>query len=387
MNVVFLSPHFPPNWYQFCVGLRDAGANVLGLGDADYGGLRPELRAALDEYYRVGDMHDYDQLLRALGHFTHRHGKLDRLDSLNEYWLETEAFLRTDFNIPGIRSIDIERIKRKSAMKRIFQDAGQRVARGGLCRTLEETRALVDDVGFPVVAKPDIGVGAARTFKIHDETELAAYWADKPSVDYIVEEFVSGTIVTYDGLTDADGRIVFDSSLVYSTGVMESVNLGVDLYYYVVREIPQDLAQAGEEVARAFDVRERPFHFEFFRLGDGSLMALEVNMRPPGGLTVDMLNYANDFDFYREWANVVVRGEMAARVERPYFCAYVGRKPLRRYALDHDEIVRRYGDLIAHHQRIDDVFAAAIGSYGYVLRHPTLEPLMRAADAIHEPAG
>jgi len=33
MNFVYLSPHFPPNYYFFCVHLRRLGANVLGLAD------------------------------------------------------------------------------------------------------------------------------------------------------------------------------------------------------------------------------------------------------------------------------------------------------------------------------------------------------------------
>ena len=44
------------------------------LADAPYESLRPELRVALSEYYRVDDMNSYDALVRALGHFTHRHG-------------------------------------------------------------------------------------------------------------------------------------------------------------------------------------------------------------------------------------------------------------------------------------------------------------------------
>ena len=66
MNIVFLSPHFPPNYYPFSVHLRRWGANVLGIADLPYDQLRPELRAALTEYYRVDDLHNYDQLLRAL---------------------------------------------------------------------------------------------------------------------------------------------------------------------------------------------------------------------------------------------------------------------------------------------------------------------------------
>src|SRR5204862_8039311 len=113
MSFVFVSPHIPPNRYLFCVRLQDAGANALGIGDAPYHELRPELQQALSEHYRVDDMHSYDQLVRALGHLTHRHGNLDRLDSLNEYWLETEARLRTDFNIPGIQNNDLARMHRK----------------------------------------------------------------------------------------------------------------------------------------------------------------------------------------------------------------------------------------------------------------------------------
>ncbi|MBN2571723.1 MAG: hypothetical protein JXA68_06310, partial [Ignavibacteriales bacterium] len=94
MNIVFLSPHFPPHYYLFCVYLRTFGANVLGLADEHYHSLRQELKEVLSDYYKVFDMNSYDELLRALGYFTHKFGKLDRIDSLNEYWLETEAKLR-----------------------------------------------------------------------------------------------------------------------------------------------------------------------------------------------------------------------------------------------------------------------------------------------------
>src|SRR5262245_37007047 len=107
MNIVFLSPHFPPNMWLYCQRLAAQGATVLGIADAPYDALRPELKDSLDDYYVVHDLHDYDQLIRALGYFTHRHGKIDRLESLNEYWLEQDAHLRTEFNIPGIKTDSI----------------------------------------------------------------------------------------------------------------------------------------------------------------------------------------------------------------------------------------------------------------------------------------
>lgn len=384
MNFVYLSPHFPPNYYRFCVGLREEGVNVLGLADAEYDSLCPELKAALTEYYRVADMNRYDELVRALGHFTHRHGKLDRIDSLNEHWLETEARLRTDFNLQGIREGGIERIKRKSAMKQVYRDAGIRVARGAVVRTLDEARALLAETGYPVVAKPDVGVGAAATYRLGNEAELVRFFADKPPVDYIMEEFIHGQICTFDGLADRDGNLVFYTSHVYSQGIMETVNADDHVFYYSLRELPTDLEEAGRRTARAFGVRERCFHFEFFRdERDGALTALEVNMRPPGGLTTDMFNFANDIDIYREWARVVAHNRFDATWSRPYHCAYVGRKFSKRYTHSHDEVVKTFGHLLSHHEEMNSIFRQAIGDYGYLVRSPQVEEVLDVARYIH----
>ncbi len=289
MNFVYLSPHFPPNYYLFCVQLRRMGATVLGLADAPYEGLRPELKESLSEYYRVDDMHDYDQLLRACGHFTHRHGKLDRIDSLNEYWLEREARLRDDFNMAGLRAGEIAAVKRKSRMKEIFARAGVSVARGRVANTLQEAEGFAAEVGFPLVAKPDIGVGAAATFRIADGRELSGFYARKPLGDTMLEEFIEGRIFSFDGLADRDGNIVFYTAHAYSQGIMETVNADDHIYYYSLRTIPPDLEAAGRRAVAEFGVRERFFHIEFFRAyRDGRIVALEANMRPPGGLTTDM---------------------------------------------------------------------------------------------------
>lgn len=382
MNIVFLSPHFPPNFFNFCVRLREQGANVFGIADEQDTQLRWELRNALTEYYRVNDMHNYDELIRAVGYFTYKHGKMDRIDSQNEYWLETEARLRTDFNISGIKLDSIYKIKRKSEMKRVFEQAGLNPARGRVCSTEQELGDFIDEVGFPVVAKPDIGVGAAKTYKLENMTDVLRYLDEKPTIDYIVEEFIPGTIVTYDGLTDSGGNVVFSSSLRYSKGVMDAVNQDSDIYYYSVREIEPGLEKAGKATLRAFDVRERFFHFEFFMFDDGSVMPLEVNMRPPGGFTLDMFNYANDFDAYKAWAEIIVHGQTSQKAARPYFVIYVGRKDHIPYSMTHDDVLNQYNSMICFQERMNSAFSRAIGNHGYVLRHSELNPLVDAADRI-----
>src|SRR3954453_295253 len=189
MNVVFLSPHFPPNWFRFVVGLRNAGATTLGIADAPWDSLRPELRDALHEFYRVDDLGDHDELARAIGWLIHRRGLIDRIDSLNEHWLEIEAQLRTDFNIYGLDDRTIAAVKRKSLMKRRFVAAGIPVARGRVCRTPQALKRWIGEIGYPVVAKPDVGVGAVRTYKFEGPADVDSFIEDRPAVDYIFEEF------------------------------------------------------------------------------------------------------------------------------------------------------------------------------------------------------
>jgi hypothetical protein len=386
MNFVFLSPHFPPNYYAFATALKGLGVNVLGIADADYDSLSPALKAGLTEYYRVSDMHNYDELVRALGYFTHHYGKLDRLDSHNEYWLETEAHLRTDFNITGIRMDAIDRIKRKSKMKETFRQAGVRTARGGVVNTLEEALAIVKETGYPLVAKPDIGVGAAATYKIHNEAELKNFIASKPPVDYMLEEFVDGQIVTFDGLTDRDGVPVFTNSLLYSRGIMEIVLDDELVYYYTQREIPADVDALGRRLLRAFDVRERFFHFEFFRkTGSDELIALEVNMRPPGGLTTDMFNYACDIDIYYAWACMIAGREFPyVGYTQKYYCCYASRKDNRAFAHSEQEIMEKYGDKFCQTESISGVFSLALGNQGFIFRSPNFDEIVAIANFIQQ---
>ncbi len=379
MNSVFLSPHFPPNFDTFALRLREGGANVLGVADQPYESLSPLLKHSLTEYYYVSDMHDYDQLVRALGYFTHKYGKLDHIDSHSEYWLETEAKLRTDFNIDGIKTGEIETIKCKSKMKEIFRSAGLSPARGAVCRDAESFWKFVSEVGYPVVAKPDNGVGAAATFKIENRTDAERFIVEKPPLDYIVEEFVKGDIVTFDGLVDRDGDLVFSSSLRYSSGIMDIVNQDDDLFYWAVRTIEPELETLGRAVLKAFDLKARFFHFEFFKTESGRIVPLEVNMRPPGGLTLNMFNYMFDFDACRVWSEMIVQGKKANYALRPYFVIYVGRKDRMNYKLNHLQVVERYKELLVHDERIQEVFARVIGNHGYILRDQALEPLLESA--------
>jgi biotin carboxylase len=370
---------------MFCRQLKNLGAHVLGVADTPYDQLAPEVRDALTEYYRVDDMHNYDALVRACGYFTHKYGKIDRFESLNEYWLETEARIRDDFNIFGVRTNTIGFIRKKSMMKEKFRQASVAVAPGAVVRSLANATALVAETGYPVVAKPDGGVGALATYRLDDESDLAAFFQTQPSEDYIMEAFVHGDIYSFDGLADRDGRPVFYTAHTYSQGIMETVNEGRHVSYYSLREIPAQLEALGRRCLESFDVRERFFHIEFFRTDADQYVALEVNMRPPGGYTTDMFNYTADIDIYRAWAELLVHGRSHLDYERRYHCCYASRKQAARYAHAHEEVLSRFGRLILQVESVPGVFRSALGDIGYIFRAPDLEQVLEAVRFIHAP--
>jgi len=384
MNAVFLSPHFPGNYYNFCVHLHEMGTNVLGIADEKYENLSPNLTAVLTDYYQVSDMHDYDQLVRAMGYFTHKYGKIDCFESHTEYWLETDAKIRTDFNIAGIKNDDINKMKHKSLMKKKFMEANVDVAKGEVIRSLGDAQGLLEEIGYPVVAKPDNGVGAASTYKINNQDELIALFTNNPCAEYFIESFIQGKMYTFDGLVDGHGQLVFYTSHTYSNGIMETVNEDLDTYYYSLREIPEKLEQAGRAALEAFDIRSRFFHFEFFRTIEDKIVALEVNMRPPGGFTMEMFNFANDIDLYHAWADIVMNGSTSLNYQRKYHCAYFGRKANKNYVHSHKEIVEKFGKFIMLSEPVSLIFSSAMGNYGYVVRSPKLEDILEMAKFIHE---
>ena len=165
-NFIFISPHFPTNYENFCVQLHENGVNVFGIGDTPYENLTDSLKTALTEYYKVDSMEDYDQMYRAVAFLCYKHGSMDGLESNNEYWLEQDARLRTDFNIPGMKTADMEHVKYKSKMKPYYAKAGIPTARYHLVTDLTESLAFVEKVGYPVIVKPDNGVGATTTYKL-----------------------------------------------------------------------------------------------------------------------------------------------------------------------------------------------------------------------------
>ena len=384
-NFVFISPNFPTNYWQFCRELKNNGMNVLGIGDQPYDELMPELKASLNEYYKVSSLENYDEVYRAVAFFIFKYGRIDWLESNNEYWLERDAALRTDFHITsGFQNEDIPRIKFKSKMKEYYEKAGIPVARYHLVDNWDGCRAFIDLVGYPVVVKPDNGVGANATYKLKCDEDLGNFLRDyDKSVSYIMEEFIHAEVNSYDAIIDQNGEPLFETGNVTPMSVMDIVNDLDNSIYYIVKELPEDTRAAGRATVKSFGVKSRFVHFEFFRLTQdqegmgkkGDVVALEVNMRPCGGFTPDMINFAHSTDVYKIWADMIAFNRSTKPVGEHNFCAFIGRRDGKPFQLSDEELTGKYAAQMRMVTRIPDALSGAMGNRMFLANFPTKEAM------------
>ena len=375
-NIIFISPNFPTNYWQFCRELKKNRMNVLGIGDQPYDELSNELKDSLNEYYKVSNLENSDEVYRAVAFLTYKHGRIDWLESNNEYWLERDAKLRTDFNITtGFQEKDIPRIKYKSKMKEYYAKAGIPTARYHMVDTLENCLAFAEKVHYPVVAKPDNGVGASHTFKIENKEQMKQFFEVKwPDTSYIMEEFVNGEVNSYDAIIDSNGEPMFETGNVTPMSIMDIVNNSDNSIFYILKKLPDDTRAAGRATVKSFGVKSRFVHFEFFRLlkdqeglgKKGDLVALEVNMRPSGGVNPDMIDFAHSTDVYKIWADMIAFDRSTMPVGKHAYCAFAGRRDGKDFILGHEDILAKYKDNIKMAERIPDVLSGAMGNQMYV---------------------
>ena len=383
-NFVFISPNFPLTYWKFCRELKNNGMRVLGIGDCPYNDLMPELRDAMHEYYKVSSLENSDEVFKAVAFFTFKYGKIDWLESNNEYWLMRDAWLRTEFNITtGPKLHEMDKIKYKSAMKEYYAKAGLPTARYHLVQGLEDALEFAHTVGYPVVVKPDNGVGASNTFKLECDEDV--YWFINAKDDnvYIMEEFVNGYVQTYDGIVDSQGNMLFESGNITPLSLMDIVNDNGDSVYYLVKELPEKIRQAGLATVKSFGVKSRFIHLEFFVLNEdqeglgkkGDVLGLEVNMRPAGGFTPEMYNYSQETDVYKIWADMIAFDRSTKEEGKHAYCAFIGRRNGKNYVMKHEDILAKYGANLRMNEPVAKALSGAMGDHMYLATFDTEEQL------------
>ncbi|MDU4285833.1 MAG: ATP-grasp domain-containing protein, partial [Streptococcus sp.] len=303
-------------------------------------------------------------------------GPIDRIESHNEYWLELDAALREQFNVFGAKPEDLKKTKFKSEMKKLFQKAGVPVVPGAVIKTDEDVDKAVKEIGLPMIAKPDNGVGAAATFKLETEDDINHFKAewDRETV-YFFEKFVnSSEICTFDGLVDRNGNIVFSTTFDYAHTPLDLMIYKMDNSYYVLKEMDPKLRKYGEAIVKEFGMKERFFHIEFFRDGD-DYIAIEYNNRPAGGFTIDVYNYAHSIDLYKGYADIVAGDPFPGSHFEPLYCLATSRRASSYYAYSEEELFDKYRKQLKVKKIMPAAFAELQGDYLYMLTTPSREEM------------
>lgn len=385
MNYIVISPFYPQNFQQFTLELAKKGVTVLGIGQEPYDQLGSDLQAALTEYFRVNNLEDLEEVKRAVAFLFYRHGPIDRIESHNEYWLEQDAALREQFHVFGAKPDDLKKTKLKSEMKKYFQRAGVPVVPGMVAKTEADVDKIVKELGLPLIAKPDNGVGAAGTFKLKDKTSVDVFKAAwNEETPYFLECFVERSeVCTYDGMVDAEGKIVYETSLTYCETPFALLQEQLDIAYYAEKAIDPVLQGYGRAIVKQFGMKERFFHIEFFRRPDGSYIALEYNNRPAGGFTVDVYNHGHRINLFHDYA-ALVTGESLPERSFSQYSLLVSRRRCNNYIHSEEDIKRVYGDKLIEQRNMTGAFADLLGDVNYFFGFDNKADIKAIADFIRE---
>ena len=124
--------------------------------------------------------------------------------------------------------------------------------------------------------------------------------------------------------------------------------------------------------------------FEFFTLNKdqhigkkGDVVALEVNMRPSGGISPSMMNYAHSTNIFKIWADMIAYdSSLAANSDKHQFCGFIGRRDGLGHKLSDDELAAKYASHLILRDRVDDALSGAMGNRLFVCNFDTEEELM-----------
>ena len=328
MKVLFVSPHYPDEMQDFVRGLAEVGAQVYAVGDVPEGQLPSRVRRFLSGYLQVSALFDPDGFVREVAPAAERVG-IDRVEALWEPVVIGAARLRERLGLPGMTEDVATGFRDKTVMKDRLRAAGLRVPHFARVGSADELREAAERIGYPLIVKPIDGAGTRDTYKLEGLADLEAALPRLGHLPVVnVEEFVEGDEHTYDAVS-IDGVPAFDSVAQYHPKPLESRTLEWISPMQIVFRDPHarpDLADGialGKAVLKALGMGTGFTHMEWYRTASGEVVFGEIAARAPGGRLVEQMNYANDFDVFREWARAVCWGVFEAQAHRRYHVATI----------------------------------------------------------------
>jgi hypothetical protein len=269
------------------------GRSILPLDEVDihlvtrnqrYGGVSGFADHPL-RHVAVCETDDEDRW-RAIGAWTLRHHRVDRVIAVHERAVLPAAELRSRFGLPGTDHETALRFRDKVRMKEAVRASGAAAVPDFAALDHPDDLERVDWSTGRKVIKSRTGLAAKDLYMADtlDDARRLVGGLDLTGAHYEVEEFVAGQIYHCDSVV-RDGAVRFRSvgryladPAGYSPGGIFGTVLVDD------GELSRRIAGLNERVIGALGLRDGTTHLEVFHTAAGELVFCEIAGRPPGGI-------------------------------------------------------------------------------------------------------
>jgi phosphoribosylaminoimidazole carboxylase (NCAIR synthetase) len=320
-HVVFIAPRFLENTNRYVRGFAALDDVTLSLVSEDPEEAIPAaIRPRVAGHYRVKRSFDGDSLTDAVRAITKGVGKVDRLAGALEQLQLPMARVRDALDIEGIRGDVAQAFRDKDRMKEVLRANGVPVARSGLALSPTALRKFIDQVGYPVILKPQAGLGARSTYRITSAEDLVALErkgiAPSPERPLQVEEFVRARERTCETVT-IKGVPVWRSGTRYYPSPLEVLETPWKQYCVLLPREDQNTEITafnevnGKALAALFGSAGSTAagtaltHMEWFLRDDGTALVNEVGVRPPGVQIMPLMSIAHETNFWDDWTKLI----------------------------------------------------------------------------------
>lgn len=396
MYVIFLSPGYPSEMPHFVRGLAEVGAKVLGVGDQPAGALPELTRRCLHDYLRVPTLWDEEAVASQLAAWVGKR-TIARVECLWEPGIVLAGRIRDALGVPGLSAEQSYPFRNKEVMKQVLDAAGIRTPHHVAATSATACWEAAERLGFPIILKPIAGAGSADTYRCDNQDDLREALGKLRHVPEVsVEEFVDGEEYTFDTLT-IDGHIAFSNIAWYRPRpLIARSNEWISPQVVALRDLAHpsldEGTAMGHAVITALGFESGFTHMEWYRKADGEVVFGEIGGRPPGAHQVDQMNYANDIDVFRGWAEVVCHGTFSQTVERKYNVATIYKRAQGvgriQHRVNYESLREKLGGWlvwdnllpVGAHRR--DWRQTLVSDGFWMIRHPELATCLALADEI-----
>jgi len=331
-HVVFVAPRFLETTNRYAASFAALSEVTLSLISEDPEAAIPDaLKPRVAAHYRVASCLDADALTTAAAALGKMVGPVDRLAGALEQLQIPMAQARDALDIEGMKDAVAQRFRDKDRMKAVLRAHGVPVAKSALVHSLKALHTFIDAVGFPVIVKPQAGLGTRDTHRVTTIGDLEALAArgfvPAPHRPLQVEEFVRAREHTCETVT-VRGVPVWRSGTRYLPTPLEVVeNPWIQYCVLLPRESEETewtrfapvngaalAALFGDAAGTAAGTALT--HMEWFLREDGSVLVNEVGARPPGVGIMPLMSLAYETDSFRDWATLMALDRFTPRARR-----------------------------------------------------------------------